>query len=343
MEGRRRGFGLAVLSAVAVAIGVAGCGDGSGGAADADAVAVETSNPERTFAPLLELAADEPWRPMDARWFIERSIFWFAEDEGCPDRKIAVGHTLPEQWNPEIDWIFPKGLGGWDWPAYYRNPYDARCELNFDYRFYADQLTRPHDPGPRIEGVRPGEGFYLDLVDSARPGPSPDSDRVTELVYVERTEEGDSGVRLTYWTLYGMHGESGRPGSHEGDWERVHVLLHDLGDDRYEPVAVQFGEPSEAHEVPWAEVRRAGDTHPVIRVARATHDAAAATSGDSCDDCLSWRAWDSLADAPKELWYGFGGAWGDVGPTSASTGPLGPHGYWPSASAKLRELEAGYD
>jgi hypothetical protein len=339
-----------VLAGCALTFGASGCGDDESGASEPGAV--QTGSPLRTFAPLVEVAADEPWRPMSARWFLERSIFWFAEDDGCADRKIAVGHTLPEQQNIEIDWIYAKGLGGWSWPAYYRDPYDAQCELNTDLQFDADELTRPHDPGPRADGVRPGEGYYLDLVDAARSGPAAGA-KVP--AYAERTDEGDGSVRLTYWTLFGMHGTPGEPDAHEGDWVRVDVLVRDVGDGGYEPVAVQVEEAgagrsadvvtgpdgTPVRETAWSATRRAGDTHSVVRLASRTHTVTVAASGRRCADCSPLETWKSLVDVRKEVWYGFGGAWGAVGATSATTGPLGPHRFFPTAAEKAQERAGG--
>lgn len=322
-----------VLAGCALTFGATGCGDDESSADGAGMV--QTENPERTFAPLIEVAPDEPWRPMSARWFIERSIFWFAEDDGCADRKIAVGHTFPEQWTSRYDWIFPKGLGGWSWPAYFRNPYDAKCEYDFDKRFYADQLTRPHDPGVRVDGIRPGEGFYLDLADDARQGPAAG---VKAPVYAERIDEGDGGVRLIYWVLFGMHGTPGEPGAREGDWERVDVVLRADGD-RYEPQAVQASDY--ANETAWGAVRRVHGTHPVVEATRSTHAMKPSKSGAPCSDCVALAAWKTLSNARKELWYGFGGAWGQVGETNATTGPLGPHGFFPTAADKERERAGG--
>lgn len=264
-------------------------------------------------------------------------MLWFAEDGDCEDRKIAVGRTLPEQQNAAIDWIFPRSLG--EGPHYYRNPYDADCELDLDVRFNADELTRPHDPGPRAERLRPGEGYYLDLVDDARSGP-PVGRAVTTPVYAERTGEGDGGIRLSYWVLFGRYGGAGEPDAHEGEWERVDVVLQADGD-RYEPLEVQVSDsPSGGvdgatffdgvRETPWAAARRVSGTHPVVALARATHTPTVATAGDSCAGCVPWPAWRSLRRARDQLWYGFGGAWGEPGTTSATTGSLGPHGYWPS-------------
>lgn len=340
MEGSWRALAAwlaATLAGCALMVGASGCGDDDGDDPRAESPAgVKTANPLRTFAPLVEVAADEPWRPMSARWFLERAVLGFAEDRGCPDRKIAVGHTLPEQHTEEFDWIFPKGLGSG--PTYYRNPYGRNCKLNFDVRLYADQLTRPHDPGARIDGTRPGQGYYMDLVDEARGGPVASGGDLAEPVYAERIDEGDGSVRLTYWLLFGMHGTPGEPDAHEGDWERIDVLLDEEDDDRLAPRAVQLPHDGGARDSAWRATRRIDGTHPVIRMATATHQPTAAPAGESCGSCLRWPAWESLANAREELWYGFGGAWGEPGDGDGTTGPLGPHRFFPSASEKEQEV-----
>lgn len=85
MEGVRRGLPprawlrrgrpatIAATAAAVCAMGLAlgACsGDDSSGLGPS---ALRTAHPERTFAPLLEVAADEPWRPTSARRFIERA------------------------------------------------------------------------------------------------------------------------------------------------------------------------------------------------------------------------------------------------------------------------------
>jgi len=336
MEGTWRGLATAfVLCALAVT--TSGCGDDESSADSA--AAIHTSAPERTFAPLVELAPDEPYRPMSARWFIERSALTIAEDRDCNDRMIAVGRTLPELHDDVTDWIYPKALG--HGPHYYRNPYDENCEAVFDGRFYTDQLTRPHDPGNRVETARAAVGFQLDLVDGARGGPA--SLGATP-VYVEQTEEGDAGVRLTYWMLFGMHAGDGPP--HEGDWERVDVLLRRAGDDSYVPLAVQLraggggAVPDELGERPWTAIDRVDGTHPLLAAASGSHALGPSPPG-SCAGCVPWRTWRVLSDARDQLWYGFGGAWGEVGPTDATTGPLGPHGFFPSAADKIGDPNEG--
>lgn len=350
MEGSGRGLAAwlaASLAACALILAGSGCGGGDPDAASARG-AIHTTNPERTFAPLVELAADEPWRPMSVRWFLDRAVFGFAEDDGCVDRVIAVGRTMPERQDEVTDWIFPMGLGRG--ASYFRNPHDASCENDFDRKFYADQLTRPHDPGPRIEGIRPGEGFYLDLEDAARGGPATGEPAVP--AYVERSDEGGGRVRLTYWTLFGMHAAPGVR-AHEGDWERVDVLLQEAGADRYQPLAVQVltvdattldarASLTGDHlsDTGWGAARKVGGTHPVVEAERGTHTMAVALRGRGCRGCRGCArlaTWRSLAKASAQPWYGFGGSWGEPGATSATTGPLGPRGRWPDAEGEAAE------
>jgi len=126
------------------------------------------------------------------------------------------------------------------------------------------------------------------------------------------------------------------------------VLLRADGENGYEPLAVQTpangvlaslgGGDADVPETPWSDTRRAGGTHPVVASARSTHAMAVASpSGEPCAGCLALRSWESLAAAPEQPWYGFGGAWGEPGSTDATTGPLGPHGEFSTIADKERE------
>jgi len=334
MEGSRRGMAAwlaATLVACALALTASGCGDDDSSAVGP--AAVPTGDPVETFAPVIEVAMDEPWGPVGARWFIDHSLFGFG---GCGGGTIAVGRSRPDLRDAVINWIFPAGLGRRP-RNYFRNFLDAKCEPDFDRRLYADQLTRPHDPGQRLEGLPADQGFYLDLFDDQRSG-IPVGDDMAAPIYAERIDEGDSRIRLTYWALFPMHGTPGRAGAHEGDWERVDVLLSVDGD-RYEPEAVQVRRGDRLIERPWSATQ-AFITHPIVFARRATHTMTIAKVGTSCAKCFSWRGFDTVEPARKQPWYGFGGAWGEVGETSATTGPLGPHGYWPTAEDKNAELAA---
>jgi hypothetical protein len=327
----------------------------TGGCGERSSEVIETRDPETTFAPVVQLDPRERWRPMGAMWFLNRAVLWFAEDQGCGDRKVAVGRTLGAQRTEIADWLSPQGIGEARDPsinaAYTSNPYDARCELDFERRAIANQLTRPYDAGDRVTGLRPGEGFFIDLVDAARSGPGDSPEIVPAGVpaYVERrTEEIDDERRLSlrYWLLYGMSAPGAaeqRKGekAHEGDWEWVEIVL-DRGDGKneYEPVAIRLPSARGQREVRWADLQlsadagRAAATHPLLAAARGSHLLTPSRRGRSCPDCPRWRTWVALANARDQSWYGFGGAWGELGTSSATTGPLGPHGDWPPDQAR---------
>jgi hypothetical protein len=347
----------------------AGCGSDSSGSS---AEGVQTRNPEATFAPLVQLDPKERWLPMAADWFLNRAIFGFADDQGCADRPIAVGHELDELWTPAVDYLGQPGIGtAAGTKAYFRTPYapatpkhdtaafGTPCPYREGYRIFANQQTRPYEKKDRTPGVRLTEGYYVDLVDRARGGERPRGaggegpKEIGAPVYVERRAEevdGEPGLRLTYWLLYGMNeplDSTGNPlaqSTHEGDWERVEVLLQEGGgDDEWVPVSVRLLDADGGRrDVRWATVRRATAagassagsssataTHPVLTATRGDHALSPAPRrGRDCAACPQWPTWSSLAPARKQPWYGFGGAWGQPGKTSETTGPLGPHDKW---------------
>jgi hypothetical protein len=358
MEGNWRVAPVIGAAVIWLAIAAAGCGSDSSGS---DADAIETRNPEATFAPLIQLDPDERWLPMGAAWFLDRASFWFAEDQGCEDRKIAVGDLLYEEWTPVVDSLSHKGLGTSEVP-YFRTPYGratpgkvhattgTTCPFREGYKYYANQQTRPYERTDRVKGLRLGEGYYLNLTDRARKGQRPrkDGKEIAVTAYVERHAEevdGERGLRLTYWQLYGMNEPRGARGpverrTHEGDWERLDVLLQESDDDEYVPVAVRIHSDEGARELRWASLQRTAGrrsdssaaTHPILAARLGDHMLSLTPRGRSCTKCLRWRTWSSLAPLQKEHWYGFGGAWGPPGATSETTGPLGPHGEWPPDS-----------
>ena len=374
----RRLAAPALLAAGLAALSLTGCGGSARGT-------VATDDPASAFAPVVHLHPGERFMPMSARWFLGRSVLGFAEDLGCEDRKIAVGRLLKAQQNDVTDWMFIEGIGRG--PSYWREPYrDAKCDRYRDrYRYNANQLTRPHDDSPRrARDLEPGEGYYLDLMDWARPGPAASRDGGQATVaasgsWFERSPQevdGEPGLRLTYWMLFGMnvpHGTGGRrlaALTHEGDWERVDVLLRGEGGE-WEPAGVRLRDAGgRVRQLDWEDVRsvaagaRGGEgtgeaTHPVLFAARGAHSLeprqgvaisavelgggrvvrVRGVAAGPCPACARWETWRRLGPARKRLWYGFGGAWGAPGSTSATTGPLGPGGAF--AKGELGSAPAG--
>jgi hypothetical protein len=321
---------------------LAGCGNDRKGE-------IQAKDPERSFAPLVGLSPKEEWLPISADWFLDRSVLAFAQHPRCGDRKIAAGRALKSQRTVVVDWLLPAGMG--KGPYYYkREQYGPRCNIRHPLTYEANQQTRPHDTTDRVRALSPQVGFYLDLMDWARKGPArrahDDPATVAAPAYVERHSEevdGQPGLRLTYWMLYGANAPRGQRGpierlTHEGDWERLDVLLQEGdGDDRYVPRTVRLHTPSRRRDIPWDSLELApgssGASHPVLAAAPGHHALSPARRREPCGAangaCLRWRTWTKLVPARKQLWYGFGGAWGSVGDTSSTTGPHGPHGPWP--------------
>lgn len=325
----------AAVACLLAVVAPAGCGGSA-------ASSVETADPVTAFAPEVRLHPDEPALPVGARWFIDHSVLRFAEDEGCDDLKIAVGRSLRAQRSEVADWIYVDDLG--TSPVYWRNASGPDCDWRLGEQYHSNDVTRPHHPRGRAPALRPGEGFFLDLADGARAGG--DADAVGQVpAYAERRPariDGEPGLRLTYWLLFGLNAPSlrnpeqrGEP-THEGDWERVEVLVRAHGDDVYEPVALrlfhQVPPGPVAHlrrELPWRSVPRVAgstgaETHPVLAAARGIHALRAVPAG-GCARCLRWRTWSDLRDLRHEAWYGFGGGWGEPGRDDATSGPLGPY------------------
>jgi hypothetical protein len=168
--------------------------------------------------------------------------------------------------------------------------------------------------------------------------------------------------RLTYWLFYGLSRSPGIPDDndklvHEGDWERIVVYVAGLGPEgssRYVPLSVRYHHHNESRLLPWYAVRRVVGgggspdvaTHPAVYSAKGSHasywragryelefkrgDTSITNVYDeaiACSECPQWRTWDLLLNARNEGWYGFGGAWGQVGSASDFTGPTGPSPY----------------
>ncbi len=228
--------------------------------------------------------------------------------------------------------------------GYWRQAWRAGCKkYRESRRYHANQLTRPHeDDSARAPDLTPGEGFHLDLDDGALNGEFL-SDRYGQATveapayYESRPANvgGEDGLRLTYWTLFAAsRATATSPAAHEGDWQRIEVLLRGA-DGRYEPDSVRLQRRDGSwRRIPWRAIDRSAAapgprTHPVILAAGGSHEFTPSQGGDGgCFGCGRWATWEHLEDVRAQDWYGFGGAWGEMGPTAATTGPLGPHGEW---------------
>jgi hypothetical protein len=323
---------------------------------------VATTEPWRTFAPLVSLHAGEPSPPMDVRVFLRNATLHWAF-RGCPEKSRGFGGPLTseQRWRD-------LGAGGYKQAA--------RCG-DGDVYTSAD-YTRPFGNrrtfGSRRAALEGREGFYLDL-DDARRKAKLQSDREGEQrvlrpvpVYYERHPDR-GGTRITYWFFYPFSFPTGTNTKvgHEGDWERISVLVRPVRPGLWQPVSVRYHQHDGSVDVPWADVRKAPDesgaaTHPRAYSAKGSHATyrrggrflqvleqgrfkilSVRDDARACPACPLWFTWRRLVDAETQPWYGFGGAWGRVGSMSDFTGPLGPStektvgGRAPSPEASLQQ------
>jgi hypothetical protein len=341
---------------------------------------VTTLNPVTAFAPLVNLHSREKAWPMSVNSFLENSSLVWVHDDGCPDYAFArLDHVDDRTEHREFLGRFDREKLGLSLTsrkpgpltAYLHAPATSSCRDQTQNGFLSTEHTRPFDK-ERPQGLPAKEGFSLDLWDKKRGGDKRIDDSGPQSllrdvpVYFERHPEqvdGKEGERITYWFFYGL---SQPPGPdlftnrvvHEGDWERISVLLRHAGADTYVPDSVLYHYHDSKRNLPWYAVKRVGAggpelaTHPVVFSAVGSHASypragryenvfrfagrrrfAVSDEAIGCPKCPQWQTWELLEDARSQPWYGFGGAWGEVGGIGGTTGPLGPSRY------KIKGLE----
>jgi len=327
---------------------------------------VTTINPVVAFAPLVHLHSRETLFPMSAQGFLDNAWLGWRHDSGCRNYIAALGNhdADAERREKTVQGVLPGGqrlaeakLGTGGGLQHF--PADQRCRDQRGAGYRTAAHTRPYDRRSRPAGLPQGEGFFLDLRDDARVGhDKPNREGPQTLlgnvpVYFESHPEA-RGTRITYWLFYGLSkpppADVTGPISHEGDWERISVLLRrSQRRDQYIPLSVRYHFHDESRDVPWYVVKRVAPggaeaaTHPVVFSARGSHASypragryenefrlggrrrfAVHDDAIACPRCPQWQTWRLLIDATKQPWYGFGGAWGKVGGMAGTTGPLGP-------------------
>lgn len=313
---------------------------------------IPAKNPVPVFAPLVSLHSKEPIAPTDVLYFFKHSQLKWAQASSCRTHDVLVDARIGEGKRYEA-------INEHRRPSC-RDPDGATYGAGEYTRPYGEKRVFPRTKRPELKGR---EGFYLDLDNSReirRPKLEPDSQGAQRVVkkavpvYYERHDE-DGNHRITYWFFYPY---SIPPGgndkvAHEGDWERVSVLVDKVEDGLWKPISVRYHEHDTHIDVPWADVRLApGEsgfaTHPRAYVAKGSHATyrrpgkhfqvvtvgdreilRAADDARACPHCPLWFTWQNLVNLNTQEWYGsrgagFGGAWGGVGGFSGTTGPLGP-------------------
>lgn len=269
------------------------------------------------YAPLVWLDKGERYFPAHVRnYFLRYSELKFARPV-WPDRTTAGAGAAYRQ-----PWRLGRGPDVWS--------------ENLNGTVYrANQFTRPFDSSHDRNGLELGSGFFLNLLGTDhRAG---ERDVQNDPVYYEYQRN----QYVTYWFFYAYDDGYG-PWNHEGDWEHISIKLgaNDHPDDVYLyrhncHVKLAFGAIGKVFQ----------SDHPIVYSARGVHGSYAepgsrpgcgtpsGTQVDYTSEGTAWPTWDVLVNARSQPWYGFGGAWGQIGSTidnnlgDLTTGPLGPSPY----------------
>lgn len=327
MRRRVSRFGLAAVVAAALAGGLAfaltrsesGAQSNRAAAARAGGAIEEVPRTVAAYAPLVRLHPRERFFPTSPDDFLEHSRLVFFRTAGAP-QLVA------------------------DAP-------DATLLGDGSYRsagFTTGELTRPYHRRPDRARLGANEGFVLDLADSSRcQGQEGVGCAFAQApVYYQYTPRR----YITYWLFYAYSAPMGLNGApsfrfgHEGDWERIVVLL----DERERPLEVAYYQHEGPPQiVPWnsASAPAAGPRRPLVFAALGTHASypgpgskdvtlgdlrlgrestgPSATFQESRAAGAEWATWLDLRDV-RTAWFGYGGAWGNRGRFPFTTGPLGP-------------------
>ena len=278
--------------------------------------------------------ANRPTRPLTV--FIERSSLRFAsnfQDEQVANRGDVRAKKL--------------GLAGK--PRRYHKETRNHSQWPDTVRFVATDCTRPYESpcshrwGRSAELDRDAElwgedGFFLDPQDSKSVWNGESDLRRVQTFYQYKPRR-----YVTYWLFFGYNdGAKGALGNHEGDWERVAVRLHYRTNTATEVAFYHHNCTPDFKEYPNEVELVPGTDHPVAFAAEGSHGTWP-TPGphDTCVPRVTdqterssaehqWDTWTNIGAAWRQPWFGFGGAWGEIGKTFVSTGPLGPslHKRW---------------
>jgi hypothetical protein len=252
----------------------------------------------KALAPYVYLAQEEKNPPASAELFIQHSSLKWSHSAPCPS-----DHQLAAQGQVNASSL---GNGGYKhqkksgWPG---------CNDSGAY-YRSNERVRPHEIGAR-------DGMYLDL-DNNRRGVG----GTTAPAYFEYEPK----QFITFWMFY-PYNNGPLVQNHEGDWERVSIRL----DTNNRPAKIAyFGHGGHCVKL-WSDAPKYNG-HPIVFSARGTHASyprvgefpTKFTFSDHTSKGPAWQTWAAVYDARTRPWYRYGGAWGEVGESTHTTGPSGP-------------------
>jgi len=248
------------------------------------------------YAPIVYLHPDEQFGPGDPLSFLAHSRLMWAHDESCRDHIVA-------------ETVDAGALGA----GKYFHRHSQRRLLNCRHRGPILTSLASVRPRTRESGE---EGFFLDLR-SGRERAGIGAAAPVLYYYVPQRY-------IAYWFFYPYN--DGGIVDHDGDWENIVVQL----DAQERPTEVAYYAHGHATIYPWEEIEHEGE-RPVVYSARGSHASYPSRGPHLGIPTLDWTAagerWDTAArlrNVVRESWWGYGGAWGQVGEIASTTGPKGP-------------------
>jgi hypothetical protein len=332
METKARLGALLLLACIAAA--VAGCGkDEHVATPKLRQVADSPSGPVERFAPQFRLHRDEEWLPISTdRFLFYSGLEWIGGFNGafrCGERDVTASGTIPPGSPAPLPRLDPRRLG--HGPRVYRaRPYSRDCTGRRRVVYRTNQASGPYDDTfDRPSGLSVVEGFSLDIADEgqyAKHEPASDGSLSGVPVYYARSTHRKARVpvtRISYWALFGREDDGDASTAHEGDWERIDILLQRVpGTRRHRPLALErWTADGKRRRAPWRAVERTPDGHPAIYLELGRHTP---SLDGRCGECASWSSWRLLRPLRGEPWWGYRGGWGAVGLTAATSGAAGP-------------------
>lgn len=277
----------------------------------------------RTYAPVAKLDHKERHFPSSPEWL--RTVSRFRQS-------IPLG--VDRGWNKhEGKW----SEGNRDGPEYFDVPWAQvipasleRYERSGVLNPASDQNVRPWDSRSihrRSGDASSPEGLFLERSDAlprSDSGMSPLDKRVIAPVFFDLLEGENGWVRVLYWFFYELNLYHGLL-THEGDWEHITYYFRPGSFRKGEPPeSVYFAQHNGGQIVGFGKLERDGD-HPVVYVNRHGHPTQPFAKNPR-GYTYEWRTWEVEHIAIADLdWRDFPGAWGEVGLTTHTTGPLGPY------------------
>lgn len=254
-----------------------------------------------TYAPVIHLTKGESKRPANAGEFLQNSSLRWSHG-GCPDHEIAARGSVNAK---------TLGSGG-----YAHNSTGRLCSHS-GKKYSSNQNVRPHG------SLGAKEGMFLDLNNDKRGIGS---------VQAEVYFDYGKGSHLTYWLFY-AYNDGPSVQNHEGDWERISIRL----DAANKPLTVAYFHHGKYCVQSYASAAKVG-THPVGYSASGTHATypkagTFPTEFPGVNDNANGggEVWEtqkrSVLNVKSQPWYGFGGAWGEIGESTHTTGPSGPSAF----------------